>query len=56
MLHRDVSGGNILIDKDGQGMLIDWDLCIWLENKDEAERVGQKVVRTYSLQFRNTCQ
>ena len=45
VLHRDVSGGNVLIDQNGQGILIDWDMCVWLENKDEAERIGQKVVR-----------
>ncbi|KAI0050113.1 hypothetical protein FA95DRAFT_685061 [Auriscalpium vulgare] len=27
VLHRDVSTGNILIDEDGRGFLIDWDLC-----------------------------
>ncbi|VDC05997.1 unnamed protein product [Peniophora sp. CBMAI 1063] len=43
VLHRDISGGNILIDKDGRGMLIDWDMCVWLENKNEVERVGQKI-------------
>ncbi|KAI0321329.1 hypothetical protein OF83DRAFT_1081044 [Amylostereum chailletii] len=26
-LHQDISAGNILIDEDGNGMLIDWDLC-----------------------------
>ncbi|KAI0046339.1 hypothetical protein FA95DRAFT_1560215, partial [Auriscalpium vulgare] len=26
ILHRDVSAGNILIDEDGRGVLIDWDL------------------------------
>ncbi|KAI0030628.1 hypothetical protein K488DRAFT_23138, partial [Vararia minispora EC-137] len=25
ILHRDISNGNILIDKDGKGMLIDWE-------------------------------
>ena len=48
VLHRDISGGNILIDKDGRGVLIDWDMCVWLENRDEVEKVGQKVVRTSS--------
>ncbi|KAI0038785.1 hypothetical protein FA95DRAFT_1600021 [Auriscalpium vulgare] len=27
ILHRDVSAGNILIDEEGRGLLIDWDLC-----------------------------
>ncbi|KZV63029.1 hypothetical protein PENSPDRAFT_641476 [Peniophora sp. CONT] len=43
ILHRDISGGNVLIDKHGQGMLIDWDMCLWRENKEEAERTGQKI-------------
>ena len=46
VLHRDVSGGNVLIDKDGEGMLIDWDMCVWLDNKEETEKIGQKVVCT----------
>ena len=47
ILHRDISGGNILIDKDGNGMLIDWDMCVWLENKEEVEKIGQTIVRDY---------
>ncbi|VDC04369.1 unnamed protein product, partial [Peniophora sp. CBMAI 1063] len=43
ILHRDISGGNILIDKNGDGMLIDWDMCVWLENKEEVEKVDQKI-------------
>ncbi|KAI0321323.1 hypothetical protein OF83DRAFT_345750 [Amylostereum chailletii] len=31
ILHRDISAGNILIDEDGHGILIDWDLCRELE-------------------------
>jgi RIO-like serine/threonine protein kinase len=27
ILHCDVSIGNIIIDKNGHGLLIDWDLC-----------------------------
>ncbi|KAI0311679.1 hypothetical protein OF83DRAFT_1149793 [Amylostereum chailletii] len=27
ILHRDISAGNILIDEEGRGILIDWDLC-----------------------------
>ena len=27
ILHHDISVGNILIDEDGRGLLIDWDLC-----------------------------
>ena len=45
ILHRDISGGNILIDNEGCGMLIDWDMCMWRENKAEAEKTGQKIVR-----------
>ena len=45
MFHSDIKPDNILIDKDGCGMLIDWDMCVWLENKEEAEKIGQRIVR-----------
>jgi RIO-like serine/threonine protein kinase len=32
ILHRDISVGNILIDEDGDGFLIDWDLCIGISD------------------------
>ena len=47
ILHRDISQGNVLIAKDGRGMLIDWDMCVWLENKEEVEKIGQTIVRDY---------
>lgn len=53
VLHRDISAGNILIDKDGKGVLIDWDLCVWLENKEEVERVGQKIVRALLVSLKH---
>ncbi|KZV72410.1 hypothetical protein PENSPDRAFT_363030 [Peniophora sp. CONT] len=28
VIHRDISQGNILIDKDGRGMLIDWEMAL----------------------------
>ncbi|VDB96754.1 unnamed protein product [Peniophora sp. CBMAI 1063] len=43
VLHRDVSGGNVLIDKDGRGILIDWDMCVWCEDTSEMERIGQPI-------------
>jgi serine/threonine protein kinase len=27
ILHRDVSVGNLIVTDDGEGLLIDWDLC-----------------------------
>ena len=48
VLHRDISGGNILIDKEGRGMLIDWDMCVWLENAEDMRRIGQPVVRSFA--------
>ncbi|KZV62629.1 hypothetical protein PENSPDRAFT_548436, partial [Peniophora sp. CONT] len=41
VLHRDISGGNVLIDKNGRGMLIDWDMCVWCENGEEMTKIGQ---------------
>ncbi|VDC01400.1 unnamed protein product [Peniophora sp. CBMAI 1063] len=43
ILHRDISGGNVLIDKSGRGILIDWDMCVWRENVEEMERIGQPI-------------
>jgi hypothetical protein len=42
ILHRDISDGNVLIDKDGNGMLIDWDLCCNL-NEEGARRFARTV-------------
>ncbi|KAA1467096.1 hypothetical protein DENSPDRAFT_227079 [Dentipellis sp. KUC8613] len=36
ILHRDVSGGNILITEDGRGVLIDWDLSKEVETANTA--------------------
>ncbi|KAH7922282.1 hypothetical protein BV22DRAFT_1070799 [Leucogyrophana mollusca] len=41
ILHGDISMGNILLTEDGQGLLIDWDLCIRVidpENPTENDR------------------
>ena len=43
ILHRDVSGGNILIDKDGNGMLIDWDMCKRTDSKKKPRRPWRTV-------------
>ncbi|KAA1467113.1 hypothetical protein DENSPDRAFT_832091 [Dentipellis sp. KUC8613] len=36
ILHRDVSGGNVLITEDGKGVLIDWDLSKEVETANTA--------------------
>ncbi|KIM39244.1 hypothetical protein M413DRAFT_48285, partial [Hebeloma cylindrosporum] len=48
ILHRDISVGNILIDKDGDGFLIDWDLCIRISDNPPSARRPQ---RTGTWQF-----
>ncbi|KAH7920187.1 hypothetical protein BV22DRAFT_1098584 [Leucogyrophana mollusca] len=40
ILHRDVSAGNILITKDGRGLLIDWDMSKDMNNQ-EARQLGR---------------
>ncbi|KAJ8507348.1 hypothetical protein ONZ45_g10272 [Pleurotus djamor] len=43
LLHRDISGGNILILENGKGLLNDWDLAIKIDeikNARTAERTG----------------
>lgn len=46
LLHRDVSAGNIMIRKDGVGILNDWDLSISksdLHDLTSKQRVGRTV-------------
>ncbi|KAI0318558.1 hypothetical protein OF83DRAFT_1056689, partial [Amylostereum chailletii] len=40
ILHGDISGGNILITKDGCGILIDWDLAIDLAQEKRSALTG----------------
>jgi RIO-like serine/threonine protein kinase len=55
ILHRDISVGNIIIMTEGEGLLIDWDLCINLRNEDAAARRPERTVRvphsTFSTRF-----
>jgi len=43
ILHCDISVGNILIDKDGRGLLIDWDLCAQVDSHVLPRRCGRTV-------------
>ncbi|TFY83845.1 hypothetical protein EWM64_g159 [Hericium alpestre] len=50
VLHRDVSGGNILIDVHGKGIIIDWDLC----KKTTAPAEARRNWRTGTWRFIST--
>ena len=45
ILHRDLSPGNIIIDKDHAGWLIDWDLSRPLSSELESPRRAMRTVR-----------
>ena len=45
ILHRDISEGNIIITTEGEGLLIDWDLCVNLRNHEVAGRRPKRTVR-----------
>ncbi|KAK0492220.1 hypothetical protein EDD18DRAFT_1465425 [Armillaria luteobubalina] len=51
LLHRDVSGGNILILSNGEGMLNDWDLAIHM---DECQTDQSQLVRTGTWRYTST--
>ncbi|VDC07240.1 unnamed protein product [Peniophora sp. CBMAI 1063] len=52
MLHRDISPGNILIKRNGDGMLIDWDLSLYIDSrKDAASRGPRMLWRTGTWAF-----
>ena len=46
ILHRDISVGNIMISEGGGGFLIDWDMCVRVE--EGAEPSG-RVERTVGI-------
>ena len=45
ILHRDISVGNIIIDSNGKGWLIDWDLSKPLSASCEIPRNATRTVR-----------
>jgi RIO-like serine/threonine protein kinase len=47
VLHRDLSPGNILIVDEGDGLLIDWDLCKITKSPPE-DSVARQYTRTVS--------
>ncbi|VDC07972.1 unnamed protein product [Peniophora sp. CBMAI 1063] len=53
VLHRDISPGNILINRKGDGMLIDWDLALLYSNleKDLTGRKPRTLWRTGTWAF-----
>jgi RIO-like serine/threonine protein kinase len=47
ILHRDFSVGNIVIDPNGEGWLIDWDLSKPVSLQSEAPRRATRTVCAY---------
>ncbi|KAF8176473.1 hypothetical protein BJ912DRAFT_699372 [Pholiota molesta] len=50
VLHRDISVGNIIITDEGSGLLIDWDLCLKLDD-DNPSPIPRRPTRTGTWQF-----
>ncbi|KAF8191336.1 hypothetical protein BJ912DRAFT_849415 [Pholiota molesta] len=50
VLRRDISVGNIVITDEGNGLFIDWDLCLKLDN-DNPSPVPRRPNRTMSLRL-----
>ncbi|KAI6013862.1 hypothetical protein EDC04DRAFT_2579081 [Pisolithus marmoratus] len=50
VLHRDISVNNILIDENGEGVLIDWELAIFLDD-NSGSNVLKRHDRTGTWQF-----
>jgi len=46
ILHRDISVGNIMISEGGGGFLIDWDMCVRVE---EGAKSSRRVERTVGI-------
>jgi RIO-like serine/threonine protein kinase len=47
ILHRDFSVGNIVIDLNGEGWLINWDLSKPVSLQSETPRCATQTVRAY---------
>ena len=47
ILHRNISVGNILITDEGKGLLINWDLCLNLNNDRASARRPDRTVSAY---------
>ena len=55
ILHRDISGGNILITEKGTGILIDWDLSKKVKVDADADAKPRQHSRTVSSQRYALC-
>jgi len=51
-LHRDISSGNVLIDDNGMGVLIDYDLAVrYPLDPDDLKRSQRSVSRAHGCRF-----
>lgn len=49
VVHRDISANNIMIDKGGRGLLVDWDFSKSIDEKKKERQQPERTVRDLSV-------